>query len=140
MWKTLRLVRAFDPSFAHTSLTEDMTRDLKQITPLRKMVPQLLKELPDYLSAVRGFTIDHKDVHLFTKGVLEWWASNGSKFPAWAEAARTVFSFTPNSAGAERVFSLLKIFFGSERDTALADAIQSTLMLRYNKRSVGHAL
>jgi hypothetical protein len=140
MWETLRLVRAFDPSFAHTSLTEDMTRDLKQITPLRKMVPQLLKELPDYLSAVRGFTIDHKDVHLFTKGVLEWWASNRSKFPAWATAARIVFSFTPNSAGAERVFSLLKVFFGSERDTALADVIQSTLMMHYNKRSVGHAL
>ena len=140
MWKTLRLVRAFDPSFAHSSVTEDMVRDLKQITRLRKMVPQLLKQLPDYLSAVQGFTVDHKDIDLFTKGVLEWWASNGSKFPAWAEAARIVFSFTPNSAGAERVFSLLKIFFGSERDTALADAIQSTLMLRYNKRSVGHAL
>jgi hypothetical protein len=130
MWETLRLVRAFDPSFA-SSLTQDMVRDLKQIIPLRKMVPQLLKQLPDYLSGVRGFTIDHTDVELFTNGVLEWWASNGSKSPAWAEAARIVFSFTPNSAGAERVFSLrslLKIFFGSERDTALADVILASLM------------
>ena len=139
MWEALRLVRAFDPSFAHANLTDAMARDLKQITPLRKMIPQLLQQLPDYISAVRGFTIDHKDVNVFTKGVLEWWASNGSKFPAWAEAARIVFSFTPNSAAAERVFSLLKIFFGSERDTALADVIQATLMLHYNKRNVGHA-
>ena len=53
--------------------------------------------------------------------------------------SRIVFSFTPNSAAAKRVFSLLKIFFGSDRDTALADVIQTTLMLRYNKRTVGHA-
>eukprot|EP00966_Prymnesium_polylepis_P124554 2880804-Prymnesium_polylepis.2 len=135
MWEALRLVRAFDPSFAHTNLTDAMARDLKQITPLRKMVPQILQELPDYISAARDFTIDHKDVDVFTKGVLEWWASNSSKFSAWAEAARIVFSFTPNSAAAERVFSLLKMFFGSECDTALADVIQATLMLRYNKRT-----
>ena len=50
-----------------------------------------------------------------------------------------VFSFTPNSAGAERVFSLLKAFFGDTRTQALADILQATLMLRYNKRSVGHS-
>ena len=72
-------------------------------------------------------------------GVLAWWASNGSKFPAWAAAARIVFSFTPNSAAAERVFSLLKLFFGDTRMSALADLIQASLMLRYNQRKVGLA-
>lgn len=75
----------------------------------------------------------------FTKSVLAWWADHGSKFPAWAAAARIVFSFTPNSAAAERVFSLLKIFFGDGRTISLADQIQTTLMLRYNKRVVGDA-
>ena len=75
---------------------------------------------------------------LFTQSVLSWWASHGGKFPAWAEAARVVFSFTPNSAAAERVFSLLKIFFTDMRDSALADIIQATLMLRYNKRKTGN--
>eukprot|EP00966_Prymnesium_polylepis_P185528 4300415-Prymnesium_polylepis.1 len=103
------------------------------------MGPQFLKELPDYLSAAKDFTVDHKDVQVFTKSVLSWWASHGSKFPAWAEAARIVFSFTPNSAAAERVFSLLKIFFTDVRDLALADITQATLMLRYNKRKTGHA-
>ena len=46
---------------------------------------------------------------------------------------------TPNSAAAERVFSLLKLFFGDARDTSLSDLIQSTLMLNYNKRATGHA-
>ena len=58
---------------------------------------------------------------------------------AWAEAARIVFSFTPNSAAAERVFSLLKLFFGHLQMSALADIIQSSLMLHYNKRVVGLA-
>jgi hypothetical protein len=43
----------------------------------------------------------------------------------------------PNSAGAERVFSLLKILFESNQDTALSDYIRLPIMLRYNntKRS-----
>eukprot|EP00966_Prymnesium_polylepis_P198953 4610582-Prymnesium_polylepis.1 len=88
MWDVLQLVKAFDPSFASTSLTQDVARDLVKITPLSKMGPDLLKQLPDYLAAAKGFTIDHKDVKVFTDSVLNWWASNGSKFPAWAEAAR----------------------------------------------------
>ena len=103
------------------------------------MVPRLLNELPAYLSAAQGFAIDHGNIDAFTKGVLNWWASHGSEFPTWASAAQVVFSFTPNSAAAERVFSLLKLFFGADRDTSLADQIQSTVMLNYNKRQVGHS-
>jgi hypothetical protein len=49
--------------------------------------------------ATAGVVIDHtegKDDHTFTNQVLRWWAANGSKFPAWAEAAQIVFAFTPN--------------------------------------------
>ena len=48
-----------------------------------------------------------------------------------------VGSFTPNSAAAERVFSLLKLIFADLQMSALADMIQSALMLRYNGRKVG---
>ena len=75
---------------------------------------------------------------VFTETVLGWWANHGTKFPQWAAAAQILFSFTPNSAAAERVFSLLKIFFGDGRAGSLADMIQATLMLRYNQRPVGH--
>ena len=54
-------------------------------------------------------------------------------------AAQIVFLFTPNSAAAERVFSLLKLQFGHARDSALADMMQATLMLMYNERACGHA-
>ena len=50
---------------------------------------------------------------------------------------RTVGSFTPNSAAAERVFSLLKGMFGDQQMTALANMIQAALMLKYNHRRVG---
>ena len=43
---------------------------------------------------------------------------------------RIVGSFT-------RVFSLLKLMFGDQQMTSLADMIQAALMLRYNKRTVG---
>ena len=73
----------------------------------------------------------------FTEGVLHWWKVHSSKFPAWAEAARIVFAFTPNSAAAERVFSMFKAMFGDQATTALADYIQTAIMLRSNKRKVG---
>ena len=104
------------------------------------MTAALKRELPAYLVATAGVVIDHtesKDDHTFTNQVLRWWAANGSKFPAWAEAAQIVFAFTPNSAAAERVFSMLKAMFGDQQMEALADMIQTALMLRYNKRSVG---
>ena len=50
---------------------------------------------------------------------------------------RIVGSLTPNSAAAERVFSMLKQMFGDMQMRALADMIQAALMLKYNKRTVG---
>ena len=139
VWKVLALVKFFDPSFAAGNLTQAATADLTGIKPLRNMGDKLLQELPAYLAATQGFTVDHHDTKAFTEAVLGWWANNGTKFPTWAEAAQTVFSFTPNSAAAERVFSLLKLIFGDLRDRALADMMQATLMLMYNKRVSGHA-
>jgi hypothetical protein len=54
-------------------------------------------------------SIDHGDVGDFTKRILNWWKSNASEVGAWSEAARIAFAMAPNSEGAERVFSLLKI-------------------------------
>ena len=51
--------------------------------------------------------------------------------------AQIIFAFTPNSAAAERVFSMLKAMFGDQQMETLADIIQTALMLRINKRRVG---
>ena len=54
-----------------------------------------------------------------------------------SQAAHIVFAFSPNLAAAERVFSILKAMFGDQQIQALADIIQTALMLRYNQRRVG---
>lgn len=140
MYEVLRVVQAFDPSWAAQYLDNNIVNSLAIVKPLRNMIAGLLRELPAYLSAVQGVVIDHsegKEDHSFTTQVLHWWAVNGSKFPTWADAAHIIFAFTPNSAAAERVFSLLKFMFGDQQMEALADIIQTALMLRYNDRIVG---
>ena len=77
------------------------------------------------------------DVAAYTEGVLTWWRTNGGGFKQWALAARIVFAISPNSASCERVFSLLKLMFGDQQMSTMADAIRAALMLRYNDRMVG---
>ena len=69
--------------------------------------------------------------------ILKWWREHANLFPTWAKAARVIFAMPASSAGAERVFSLLKDMYGTDQMSALADQIQASLMLRYNKRTVG---
>ena len=69
----------------------------------------------------------------FTKGIPSWWKSHAFEVGTWSEAARISFAMAPNSAGAERAFSLLKILLGSNQDTSLSDFIRGSITLRYNK-------
>ena len=46
-------------------------------------------------------------------------------------------ALSPNSAPCERVFSLLACMFDPSQKATLSDALQASLMLRYNKREVG---
>ena len=112
---------------------------MRIIAPLieHDLIDKMKMELPAYLASCAGFSVDHADVEGFTVKVLNWWADHNSKFPSWAIAARIVFSFTPNSAASERVFSMLKCLFGDSQMATLADYIQVALMLRYNKRKIG---
>ena len=43
----------------------------------------------------------------------------------------------PSSAAVERVFSLANNMFGDAQLSSLADYVQTSIMLRYNKRVVG---
>ena len=55
-------------------------------------------ELPAYLQACAGMTIDQEDIDAFTEAALQWWRANATKFLAWAKAARIVFALSPNYA------------------------------------------
>jgi hypothetical protein len=79
-------------------------------------------------------TCNHSDVGEFTEAVLGWWKNHGGEVGAWAIGAQIVFSLTPNSAAAERIFSQMKDMFGDKQASALADMLQAAMMLRYHKR------
>ena len=78
-------------------------------------------EVHAYLTACVGVVVDTSSLEAFTNDILLFWRRNGNKFPTWAAAARIIFAMTPNSASAERVFSLLKAMFGDARATSLSD-------------------
>ena len=48
--------------------------------------------------------------------------------------AKQVLLVQPSSAAAERAFSLLSAAFSDRQDSALADYLQASVMLQYNKR------
>ena len=97
----------------------------------------LKRELPAYTAECMSTSFDHDDVEKCTCDILLFWKNHCKKFPTWAIAMHIVGSFTPISAAAERVFSMLKDMFGDKQTSALSDMVQTALMLRYNKRKVG---
>lgn len=115
-----------------------MVSDLANVKPLMEHVnlQDLQAQLPAYLSAAaRAPAHDLDDVSAYTEAVLTFWRTNTSEasMPAWRKAARIMFAFSPNSATCERVFSLLDAMFGDGQKNSLADMLEASLMLRYNR-------
>ena len=142
-YEVFRLARIFDPSFVsdnEAAIDNAFVSNLAAIKPLARdggdLIRELQRDLHLYIAESRGFVVDHGDVGTFTTSVLAWWKNHGKSTGAWRRAAEIVFSLTPNSASAERVFSLLKSMFGDNQEHCLADLVQSSIMLRYNKREL----
>jgi hypothetical protein len=143
----VRLAQFFDPDYAasHTDCLVDFVSGFSCIPAFRvhNLLNTIHAELPPYVIAVKSFVAGSEkppaedDMKAFTTRVLGFWARNHRKLPFLAIAARIVFSWTPNSAACERVFSLLKAFFGTDRDASLADQISVALKLSYNERRLG---
>ena len=111
---------------------------VKTVLPLAGLcdVEGMVGELDNYLALAQGSKFPRDEVDVYTEKILWWWESHEKELPCLAKAAMIMFAFTVNSAGCERVFSLLKSMFGPQQAGALADYIQAALMLRYNKRLV----
>ena len=121
-------------------LTPAMVDDLMAIEPLaaHDLLDGLKQELPAYLSAAATCpALNRSDVGEYTEAVLAFYRAYNPRSPTWAKAARIIFAMAPSSAASERVFSLVKNMFGKDQLAAMADFIQGSLMLRYNKRRVG---
>ena len=106
----------------HASAVED----LKAFHFLQGAIPDLQKELPQYLAAAEGVSPEIE--------VLKWWEKQEKKLPHWSAACQQVLLCQPSSAAVERVFSSLKNSFGDQQSRALEDYIELALMLQHNKR------
>ena len=64
------------PSLANGLVDAAFVDSLRMIKPLvtHNLIDKMKTELPYYLSACAGFSIDHSDVKDFTTKVLKWWA------------------------------------------------------------------
>lgn len=93
---------------------------------LQSAIPDLQKELPAYLAAAEGVSIDIE--------TLKWWARQEEKLPNWAAACRQVLLCQPSSAAVERVFSTLQNSFGDQQSRALEDYVELALMLQHNRK------
>lgn len=101
---------------------------------MQKLIDGMTTELDKYLTFAAGFIVVRTDVAAFTERVLKFWCVHRSDIPTLATAGRIVFALSPNSASCERVFSLLATLFNPAQKVTLGDALQASLMLRYNGR------
>ena len=98
------------------------SQDIQAFPFLKGSVQSLKQEFPTYIAKAADLEENVTP--------LNWWKDHS---PCWSEAAEKVLLVQPSSAAAERVFSLLQNSFGSFQDAALADYIQASIMLQYNK-------
>ena len=88
----------------------------------------LKAELPAYLAAAEDVVIPTEEKK------VEWWCGNEEQLPRWASTVKQFLLVQPSSATAERVFSILKASFNEQRNCALVDYLQASVMSQYNKR------
>lgn len=134
MYKVLDAISCYDPSFVdERDVDEEWVDKLTIVKPIAEHINlgKLKEELAIYRAAAKGVTFNQSNIDAFSMSVLKWWRNHGQRFPNWAAAAIIAFSFTPNSASCERVFSLLDAMFGADQLSALSDIVQSAVMLRF---------
>ena len=93
-----------------------------------RIIGGLIAELPDYVAAARDVVVTTEEEK------VKWWCQHVERLPRWSAAVKQVLLVQPSSAAAERAFSLLSAAFSDQQDSALADYLQASVMLQYNKR------
>ena len=88
----------------------------------------LIRELPQYVAAAQDVVIEQEEKK------VEWWQAHADRLPNWSMAVKKILLVQPSSAAAQRVFSILAASFNDQQDRALADYLQASVMLQYNKR------
>ena len=125
------LALQFSPATVR-ELLED--KALQAFAPLLKKfdVDALITQLPAYKAAVAGLA--DRDPAFSVEHIMEFWRMRLTDAPEWCLLVQYMATLHPASAGAERVFSLMKASFGKRQTDALEDYVSGSVMLQYNKR------
>ena len=68
------------------------------------------------------------------QAIMKFWETKWHDIPNIANLARYCMTFTPSSAAAERVFSVLKQFFSlNQMKKTLEDYVETAVMMKVNK-------
>ena len=98
----------------------------------------MISELPRYRSLINQFPAQPEDDDLAhqIERTQEFWSRHCRDLPKLSRLiARYAFTLTPSSAGAERVFSMMKNYITKAQMAAcLAEYSETTVMLGYNYR------
>lgn len=71
--------------------------------------------------------------NLSNEPLISWWKGNNRRIPTWTRwILQLAVLIVPSSAGAERVFSIIRWMFGDDQDAGLEDLKEGSLLLRYN--------
>ena len=93
-----------------------------------RIIDGLIAELPDYVAAAQDVVVTTEEEK------VKWWCQQVERLPRLSAAVKQVLLVQPSSAAAERPFSLLSATLSDQQDTALADNLQNSVRLQYNKR------
>ena len=124
-----KAVRMLCPKKAFSlNISRESVEQLRHVPLLAEdaNIHEFQEELPAYLVAAQDAIIDEEHPR------LAWWKAHDN-LPAWQNAARAVYSMLPSSAPAERVFSLLQASTSSQQQWVLADHLDTSLMLQYDR-------
>lgn len=117
-------------------------RDLRQaVAPLvpklieRGLVDRMVEQLASYKMAAdvsKGW--GHLPYQERLLRIQEFWSVPRANMDAWQEFAWTCMLLQPSSACVERAFSILKYILTDQQFNSLQDKVETTLMLRFNRR------
>lgn len=93
-----------------------------------RIIDGLIAELPDYAAAAQDVVVTTEEEK------VTWWCQHVKRLPRWSVVVKQALFVQPSSAVAERASFLLSAAFSDQQDSMLADYLQASVMLLYNKR------
>lgn len=121
--KLFRVAQLWNPRLISSNAPFEDLDALPFITSADKQ--RLLFELPRYLTLAPSFTGDHKSL-------LQWFYRHRDQIPTWYSVGEDVALLLPSSAGAERIFSMVKAYFQWDA-LSLEESREARVMIRYNE-------